>query len=109
MEKNMIKIQSSMNVRVTAGLQYQDFTPNVDGLPNRLRVQPEWVQSAVMIEEGVGYYPAEIAEWETTKSLVENGIISIMSATDTQVSDEDKSKADEIRKNIKIMKEHTKK
>lgn len=101
----MLRIQSTMNITVTPGLQCQDCTDKNALIPNKLNVKPEWAQAAVDIKEGVGYYPDEVAEWNTTKRLVELNVLTISKADEEKVPETDKEKVKEMKQNIKIMKE----
>ena len=81
--KKFIRIQSSINIRVTGGLQSINATnfksPNAD----RLNVKPAWTGLMCLIKEGVHYYPSEIKNWSTVKSLAESGKITIGKESDT--------------------------
>ncbi len=75
--KNYVKISSTINVSVTSGLQYQNFTNEKSDIPNRLKVSPLWPKMTIDIKQGVHFYPAEIAEWNTVKSLVKDKVLTI--------------------------------
>lgn len=75
--KAYVKIQSSKNIRVTSGLQGQDFTKTDSDIPNRLKVVASWPKLTVQILAGAHWYPSEIASWNTTKSLARAGILTI--------------------------------
>lgn len=97
----VIRIQSTTTITVTCGLQHKDMTNPDAHIPDRLKVSPEWTKCTVLIREGVGYYPAEIAEWESVKALVGCGVFTlgeISEATDEQklMVDEFESKRAEI-------------
>ena len=86
--KKFVKIQSSQTIRVTAGLQYADYTkPNSD-IPNRMKVAPKWPKMMVLIKQGQHTYPAEITEWETVKSLEASGVLTIGALTDNDEAGE---------------------
>lgn len=73
----MVRIQSTTTINVTCGLQHKDLTNPDAHIPERLKVSPEWCKCTVLIREGVGNYPAEIAEWETVKALVIHKVLTI--------------------------------
>ena len=75
--KKFVKIQSSATVRVTSGLQYQDFTKQNSDVPNRMKVAPEWQNAMCLIKMGQHVYPSEIIEWPTVKLLQKDGVLTI--------------------------------
>ena len=86
--KKYVKIQSTMNITVTGGLFANDVTNPDAHVPDRLKVQPLWPKTMVDIKEGVGYYPAEIAKWNTVKNLEKDKILTIGGEFDEIPSDE---------------------
>lgn len=72
-----VRIQSTMNIVVTAGLQHKDVTNPDAHIPDRLKVSPTWPKTTVLIKEGVDTYPIEITNWNTVKSLAKHGVITI--------------------------------
>ena len=75
--KEYVYIQSTMDITVTAGLQNEDVTNPDAHIPDRLKVNPVWPKMRIMIEQGRHIYPKLIAEWDTVKSLVKAGILTI--------------------------------
>jgi len=75
--KAFVRIQSSKNIRVTMGLNCQDVTNPDAHIPDRLKINPLWAKAVVLIKQGVGLYPSEIAEWNTVKALAADGILTI--------------------------------
>ena len=75
--KAYVRIQSSQNIRVTMGLNCEDVTNKDAHVPDRLKINPLWPKLTVLIAQGANWYPAEIAEWNTVKALVEQGILTI--------------------------------
>lgn len=73
----MIRIQSTKTITVTPGLHHKDVTNPDAHIPDRLKVSPLWPRAMVMIKEGVGLYPAQIAEWNTVKALEKSGILTL--------------------------------
>lgn len=72
-----VQIQSSKNIKVTMGLQYQDVTNPDAHVPDRLKVSPSWPKANVLIKIGQHLYPSEIVEWPTVQALVKDGILTI--------------------------------
>ena len=75
--KPYVRIQSSMNIRVTSGLQCQDVTNPDAHVPDRLKVNPLWPKLTAFIKQGAGVYPSEIAEWATVKALAKDGVLTV--------------------------------
>lgn len=83
MKSNTVRIQSSMTITVTSGLQCKDLSDDSQqNIPNRLKVAPEWPKYSIQIMQGVGEYPAEIAKWNTVKALVDAGVMTISQPTE---------------------------
>ena len=80
--KQYVKIQSSQTIRVTSGLQYEDYTKQQSDVPNRMKVAPQWNKLMVLITTGQHTYPAEVAEWKTVKNLAKEGVLTIGEFTD---------------------------
>lgn len=102
--KKYVKIQSTMNITVTGGLFAQDVTNADAHVPDRLKVQPLWPKTMIDIKEGVGYYPAEIAEWKTVKNLEKDKILTIGGQFD-EIPDDSGVDASKIEKESKNLKE----
>lgn len=73
----MVQIQSSVTIRVTAGLQHQDVTNPDAHVPDRLKVAPTWPKHTVLIREGAHNYPADIKEWPAVKALAADKVLTI--------------------------------
>lgn len=73
----MIRIQSTTTINVTCGLQHKDMTNPDAHIPDRLKVSPEWSKCTVLVTEGVGNYPAEIATWGSVKALVDAKVFTL--------------------------------
>ena len=71
-EKQFVRIQSDETINVTMGLSYNDVTNPDAHIPDRLKVQPSWASTTVLIKKGTGFYPAYIAEWSTVQRLVQD-------------------------------------
>lgn len=92
--KPYVRIQSSKTIKVTAGLQLQDVTNKDAHVADRLKVNPLWPKTTVLIREGAGIYPSEIATWPTVKALQKDGILTIGDYLDTASEEEQKVKTD---------------
>lgn len=75
--KDYVYIQSNTSIVVTAGLQNDNVTNPDAHIPDRLKVNPIWPKLRIMIKAGRHIYPSLIVEWNTVKSLVNDGIITI--------------------------------
>ena len=95
MKSNTVRIQSSMTITVTSGLQCNDVTNKDAHIPDRLKVAPEWPKYSIQIMQGVGDYPAEIAKWNTVKALVDAGIMTISESTN-EAKEEDVAKVEAL-------------
>lgn len=80
----IVRIQSTMTITVTPGLQHKDVTNPDAHVPDRLKVSPLWPKAMVMIKQGVGYYPAEIIEWPVVKLLEKDSILTIGTVTESE-------------------------
>ena len=90
MEKKYVRIMSTMNIAVTPGLQFSDYTDEKKMVPNKLNIKPRWQNATVEIKIGTHYYPAEITKWNTVKALVEKNILTIGEIVDKVPSDLEK-------------------
>lgn len=98
MKSNTVRIQSSMTITVTSGLQCKDLSDDSQqNIPNRLKVAPEWPKHSIQIMQGVGDYPAEIAKWNTVKALVKAGVMTI-SESANDAKEEDAAKVEALKK-----------
>lgn len=77
-----IRIQSNRTIEVTEGLQSIDMTNRDAHVPDRFRVASAWVQTRVLIREGVGYYPAIIKDWGSVVALQKDGVLTLGEETD---------------------------
>lgn len=94
--KPFVRIQSNININVTAGLHHQDVTNPDAHVADRLKVNPQWPKLTCMIRQGVGIYPSEIVEWPSVKSLAADKILTIGEYLD---SAEDNAQV-EVKKNL---------
>lgn len=82
-EKDYVYIQSTMSIVVTAGLQNENVTNPDAHIPDRLKVNPVWPKLRMMIKAGRHIYPKLIAEWNSVKALVNDGILTIGEEVDS--------------------------
>lgn len=94
-----VTIHSSLTITVTPGLQNLDVTNPDAHVPDRLKVSPQWPRATVQIVKGVGKYPAEIAEWNTVKSLAKKKILTIGEITEDADAETEK-KAVDLERNL---------
>lgn len=92
-QKPYVRIQSSKTINVTAGLQLQDVTNKDAHVPDRLKVNPLWPKATVLIREGAGIYPSEIATWPTVQALAKDKILTIGEYLDSASESEQAVKA----------------
>lgn len=90
----IVRIQSTITITVTPGLQCKDVTNPDAHVPDRLKVSPLWPKATVMIRKGTGFYPAEIVEWPTVQCLEKDKILTIGNI----VESDDADKIEEVRK-----------
>lgn len=75
--KAFVRIQSSQTINVTCGLQNKDVTNPDAHVPERLKINPLWPKCTVLIKEGAHWYPSEIVDWPTVKTLQDEDILTI--------------------------------
>lgn len=86
--KKYVTIQSSIDITVTGGLQYQDNTDTNSQSPDKLKISPSWVKLKVDVKRGKGLYPAEIAEWESVKKLEKAEVLTVGAFVDAPENEE---------------------
>ena len=97
--KKYVKIQSSMNITVTSGLDYKDITNKDAHVPDRLKVAALWPKKSVLIRQGQHWYPEVVAKFKTVKQLVNQGILTIGEKSET-IPEEEKAYCLEIEKRL---------
>lgn len=75
--KRFIRIQSSKNIAVTAGLQSIDMSNRDAHVADRLNISQVWTGTRVLVKNGVAYYPAVLSTWPAVKKLAELNILSL--------------------------------
>lgn len=109
MAKKFVRIQSSINITVTPGLQHQNVTNPDAHVPDRLKVAPEWPRAMVDIRQGAGLYPAAIAEWPTVKALAKDKILTIGEFVEKADQPEQEEVAEKLERSLESIKEKTSK
>lgn len=99
-QKKFVRIQSSIDITVTAGLQSIDMTNYNSDIPDRMKVSAAWPLTTCDIRSGSGLYPAYIAQWNTVKNLQKDGILTIGEYTDNAESEEQVEIKKELDKNL---------
>ena len=103
MEKKFVKIQSSITIKCTSGLQFSDYTDVGQPIPNRKNVKPRWTKGTILIKEGQHWYPSVVASWNSVKALEKAGLLSFGGYSDE--ADEETTKiAEELEKGLKEIK-----
>lgn len=90
----VVRIQSTIDISVTAGLQNKDVTNPDAHIPDRLKISPLWPKATVDIRRGTGYYPAEIVEWATVKALEKDNILTIGQIEEKDDEESEKASAE---------------
>ena len=106
--KNYVQINSSINITVTPGLNYQNATDKTLQIANKLRINPLWQKLAIDIKVGVHWYPADIAEWHSFKTLSDKHLMTIVKFADEPDNSEDakeKEEAKDIKKKFDVQKQ----
>lgn len=80
-----VRIQSNRKLTVFGSLDSLDVTNPKELVPNKLRVKPMWQNTMIELVKGVGYYPAEVAEWGTIKCLIADKVITLTPATQEEI------------------------
>lgn len=104
MAKEYVYIQSTKSIRVTAGLQYENYTNPKELTPDRLKVGSVWNKMAILIKAGKHVYPSLICDWPTVKALSEQGVFTIGAYVDNPDDPEIVEKAKDIKAEIEKQK-----
>ena len=75
--KKFVRIQSNIDIMVSAGLQAIDVSNKDAHVADRLNVKSAWVGTRILVRKGTGYYPSEIAAWDSVKSLAKDKLLTI--------------------------------
>lgn len=95
MGKKFVRIQSTMPIVVTGGLQNINATNEESNSPERLNIRQMWSSIKVQLANGIGYYPSVVKEWNTVKALSAKGILTVGEEVD-EVPEQFAEKANEI-------------
>ena len=85
--KKFVRVESQINVVVSAGLQSINMSNKDAHVADRLNVKSAWVGTRIMIKKGTGYYPAEIKDWASVKSLAANKKLTVGEEVDEVPND----------------------
>lgn len=101
----VVTINSSINIYVLG----TSYTQNNGDERNKVALNPSsWMNTSILINQGIHDYPCEIASWASVQALVSQRLITISEAHEgsAKVEDENavkaKEKADEEQKEEKI-------
>lgn len=99
--KKFVRVESQINVVVSAGLQSINMSNKDAHVADRLNVKSAWVGTRIMINKGTGYYPAEIKDWASVKSLAANKKLTVGEEVDEVPNDpEETEKVDKERNKL---------
>ena len=112
--KKFVRIQSNIDIMVSAGLQTIDMSNRDAHVADRFNVKSAWVGTRVLITKGMNYYPSEIAAWDSVKALAKDKLLTIGEEVDEvpgtaeevkKVEDTKEKLTKEIKKYKKMKKE----
>lgn len=98
--KQFVKINSTIDITVTPGLQYQDLSTPDAHIPDRLKVSPQWPKLSVLVMKGVHWYPSEIVDYPSVKSLEKSKILTVGEFADKIVDDVNLDKIVETKQRV---------
>lgn len=75
--KKFVRIESQIDIMVSAGLQSINMSNRDAHVADRLNVKSAWVGTRILITKGTGYYPAEIQDWDAVKALAADQKLTI--------------------------------
>ena len=75
--KKFVRIQSDVDIVVSAGLQSINMSNKDAHVADRLNVKSAWVGTRTLIKKGMGYYPSEIKNWDSVKALAKDKLLTI--------------------------------
>ena len=81
--KKYVQLSSKVTIRVNPGLYNIDSTNLRSPVADRLSVKPMWTRFRVLLQPSRTWYPAEIQNWDSVKSLVANGKVIVGMESDT--------------------------
>jgi len=80
--KKYVLITSTITIEVTRDLGSVNLTNPTAPMADKLNVKPGWVPFRYLIKAGTYYYPAQIKNWKTVKSLERDRLLTIGAETD---------------------------
>lgn len=80
--KKYVLITSTITIEVTRDLGSVNLTNPTAPMADKLNVKPRWVPFRYLIKAGTYYYPAQIKNWKTVKSLEKDRLLTIGAETD---------------------------
>lgn len=78
-----IKISSTTQITVNAGVMFINTTNKDSQAVDRLNVRQIWDRLQVDIKQGIHWYPSMIKEWDTVKALAKQDILGLAEEADT--------------------------
>lgn len=75
--KKFVRIQSDIDIMVSAGLQSINMSNKDAHVADRLNVKSAWVGTRILITKGTAYYPSEIKTWDSVQALAKDKLLTI--------------------------------
>lgn len=105
--KKYVRIESQIDIVVSAGVQSINMSNKDAHVQDRLNVKSAWVGTRILIKKGTGYYPSEIVNWASVKALSANKKLTIGEEVDNidgNPAEEKKVEAEKNKLNNEIKK-----
>ena len=96
--KKFVRIQSDVDIMVSAGLQSINMSNRDAHVADRLNVKSAWVGTRILITKGTAYYPAEISKWDSVIALAKDKLLTIGEEVDEIPGNEAATKKVEAQK-----------
>lgn len=96
--KKFVRIQSDVDIMVSAGLQSINMSNRDAHVADRLNVKSAWVGTRILITKGTAYYPAEISKWDSVIALAKDKLLTIGEEVDEIPGTEEEVKKAEAAK-----------
>lgn len=81
--KNYVRIQSEIDITVTAGLMNEDLSNPNSHVGDRLKINSLWPKLTIDIKKGTHWYPSEISTWSTVQNLHKEKKLTVAEFSDT--------------------------
>ena len=75
--KKFVRIESQIDIMVSAGLQSINMSNRDAHVQDRLNVKSAWVGTRILITKGPGDDPAEIQQWDAVQALAKDKKLTI--------------------------------